>query len=310
MNFDKNELFFEPKTNQYGSHMVMTNVTKTTKTKYLNIDTRFRDEYNYNDGSYFNITTPDKYKYNITIPEIVTNVKTISIKCIELPMTFYNVSSNLENNYFTVTASNGNAAVITIPDGSYNSLNSVVGNVNRVLSSTITDLSLNTDMSGNYYMNSNSHGYTIDFSSFKDKYNFKSSLGWLIGFRLPTYVLPSSGGRITAECSNQLSVPAPRYLYLAIDEFNKGVQTSFVTPVSNAFLNKNVIARITLNSAVYGYGSVLPANMFNGYLVSDVRSYNGKVNLQKLNIQLLNESGMPVDLNGQDFSFCIEVTYE
>ena len=51
--FDKSTLFMEPNTTQYGSHMVMTNVVKPKRTKYLNIDTRFRDEYNYNDKFYF-----------------------------------------------------------------------------------------------------------------------------------------------------------------------------------------------------------------------------------------------------------------
>ena len=44
--FENRDLFLEPKVNQYGSHMVMTNVHKQNKTKYINIDTTFRDEYN------------------------------------------------------------------------------------------------------------------------------------------------------------------------------------------------------------------------------------------------------------------------
>jgi len=32
--------------------------------------------------------------------------------------------------------------------------------------------------------------------------------------------------------------------------------------------------------------------------------------LQKLNLQLLNEFGNPVSLNGMDFSLCLEVEYE
>lgn len=34
-NFDNSSLFMEPRTNQYGSHMIMTNVHKPTKTKYV-----------------------------------------------------------------------------------------------------------------------------------------------------------------------------------------------------------------------------------------------------------------------------------
>ena len=58
-NFNKNQLFMEPKTKQYGSHMVMTNVQKNSKTKYINIDTQFRDEYNYMKTSNYNITLPE-----------------------------------------------------------------------------------------------------------------------------------------------------------------------------------------------------------------------------------------------------------
>jgi hypothetical protein len=35
MNFDRNELFLEPKVTQYGNHMVMTNVNKPIKKKII-----------------------------------------------------------------------------------------------------------------------------------------------------------------------------------------------------------------------------------------------------------------------------------
>lgn len=35
--------FWQPVVDQYGKHMVMTNVYKPTKTKYWNIDTRFQE---------------------------------------------------------------------------------------------------------------------------------------------------------------------------------------------------------------------------------------------------------------------------
>jgi hypothetical protein len=102
----------------------------------------------------------------------------------------------------------------------------------------------------------------------------------------------------------------PRYFFLVIDEFSNGFQNSFWAPITNHIINKNIIARIAFNPAVYTYGSVLPANNFNGYLLSDRRSYNGKVDIQKLRIELIVEFGQPVSLNGNDFSFCMEVEYE
>ena len=124
---DKNDLFLEPKTTQYGSHMIMTNVNKPTRNKLINFDTRFRDEYNYNDDSYYNVTIPDRYKYNITLPERITNAKTLTIKSIELPMTFYNISANLGHNSFNIynITINKNCNII-IPDGYYNSITSII----------------------------------------------------------------------------------------------------------------------------------------------------------------------------------------
>ena len=43
--FDHNRLFNEPTMEQHGSHMIIKNVQKPEKTKYVTIDTCFRDQY-------------------------------------------------------------------------------------------------------------------------------------------------------------------------------------------------------------------------------------------------------------------------
>ena len=91
--FDKSDLFLDPKVKQYGSHMVMSNVHKPTKTKYVNIDTKFSDEYN-------NFSVAN---YNITLPEHINDVKSLTVTNMELPMSFYNISSSLGNNSFQIT---------------------------------------------------------------------------------------------------------------------------------------------------------------------------------------------------------------
>jgi hypothetical protein len=78
----------------------------------------------------------------------------------------------------------------------------------------------------------------------------------------------------------------------------------------DSLIRKNILAKITLNRTTFGYGTVLPANNYNGYLLTDRRNYTGKVDLQKLNVQLVDDTGTPVDLNGLDFSFCLEVEQE
>ena len=44
-----------------------------------------------------------------------------------------------------------------------------------------------------------------------------------------------------------------RYLYLAIDEFNKGNQNSFISPLATSLINKNIIGRISMDANQFGY---------------------------------------------------------
>jgi hypothetical protein len=326
--FDNKELFLEPKVKQYGSHMVMSNVYKNTKIKYVNIDTKFRDEYNYN----------DTVNYTLTLPERITDVKKLKVKSIELPITFYNISAALGNNCFKI--SDGTySAIITLPDGNYtestllSELNSLITDDSIVtklelqgLTFTITNNKINVYANG---ANDVTIGYqiTIDFAIDQygnfDKYNFKSKLGWLLGFRDTTYDViftyddeptvtdltgPDGQSRVFAESLVDLN--GCKTLYLAIDEFSKSNPNSFVTLLSSSLINKTIISRISLDKAIFGFGSVMPANLYNGLLITDERTYSGKIDIQKLNIQLLNEFGKSISLNGMDFSLCLEIEHE
>ena len=41
-----------------------------------------------------------------------------------------------------------------------------------------------------------------------------------------------------------------------------------------------------------------------------MRTYNGKIDLQKLNVKIIDDSGKIVNLQGQDVSFCLKIEYE
>jgi len=293
--FDNKDLFVGPKTNQYGGHMVMTNVVKERKKKYINVDTRFRDEYssggscNGGDG------------ITITLPERINEVKKIEVKCAEIPMSICNISSDLGNNVLQV-----GGAVKTVPDGFYTAAQlrdainaSLVGTQCSV---TIVNNKCKFDSVSNIIIN-----FAIDKSGSFDKYNLKSKLGWALGFRDISITIPARG---SVSGTGFIDLNEPRYLYLIVDEFNQGNIHSFLAPLPKSFINQNIIARISMFYEMFPYGSVLNASRSNGLLVSDVREFAGKVNLQKLNIQLVNEYGNGVDLNGLDFSFCVEVEHE
>jgi hypothetical protein len=62
------------KTTQYGSHMLMEKVTKELKIKYLNIDTRFSDDFSLIGSA----------NYNIVLPDRLANIKTMAVTNIEI----------------------------------------------------------------------------------------------------------------------------------------------------------------------------------------------------------------------------------
>jgi len=324
MYFDNKDSFLQPKVSQYGSHMVMTNVSKPVKTKYWNIDTRFRDDYDNYSQTSGGLPIP---WYTFTLPQSINDVKSIKVDNVELPMSFYNISGALGNNSMKITLASGTSYLIVVPDGIYtttSTLKTAIASVISGISGLAFDVSNNANpfasfknMSGaaisisfaikpsstNNCTKIVSAGATADF----DKFNVKSKLGWLLGFRNISYTI---GNNNTLLSESFIDLNSPRYVYLVLDEFSNGNQNSFVSPLPMSIINKNILAKISLDPVHYGFGTILTANTFNGLLKSDSRSYNGKVNLQKLKIQLINEYGHSIQLNGLDFSFCIEIIYE
>lgn len=300
-NFDNSSLFMEPRTNQYGSHMIMTNVHKPTKTKYVNVDTKFSDDYQYGTNA----------NYNITLPQPITDVKNMSVTNIEIPKTYYNISKNLGNTHLSVHDPNTPIThLIDISDGQYDaaSLTSAI-NASITTAGLSFDISINENGKTLIYNVAQAYEirFAVDTNSNTDKYGFKNKLGWILGFRKTTYMIVTT---VKLESEYMSDLHGPRYLYLAVEEFNRGNQNSFVSPVVSSLINKNILARITMDNQNYGYGSILSGNTMNGLIISDDRSYTGKIDLLKLNVQLIDENGMPVMLNGLDFSFCLKVEHE
>jgi hypothetical protein len=303
---DNTDLFLTPKVNQYNNHMVMTNVMQPTHKKYINIDTRNLD-------SSFNSVA----SHILNLPERINNVKSICVRNIEIPMSFYNVSANLGNNYFgvyDVTAGTSRTVILTDNEYTTSSLRDEINSKLTALGNGFADLSFNlvknSIISSLKVGSSASTGvdvtFAVDSTNNFDKYNFKNKLGWMLGFRDLSYNIRQT----TRTAESIVDMNSYRYLYLVIDEFSKGNNNSFLTVNTMSQIKSNVIARITLNKTTYPFGAILPANNFNGLLLTDRRSYNGKVDLQKLKVQLVHENGVPVNLNGLGFSFCLEVEYE
>lgn len=291
--FDNKELYVGPNVNQYGSHMIMTDVQRDIKTKYINVDTKFRDEYSDN----FNVN------YNITLSEKYNNVRSISVTNLELPMTFYLISESFENNTFKITDNgSSNEGVVTLEDGNYDeaSLKSAINAKIGALGAPFSNLTFDISYNKSYFMNgSGANTFTLNFDVDKNgdfaKYGMKSRLGWLIGYRAQSVVIFENA---TLRATALVNLNLPRYLFLCVNEMNS---------IGNQ--NRNKLARISLDQVNYPFGTVMPASHDN-YLTSDVRKYSKLNDLQKINVQLVNDSDKVVNLNGQDISFYLKIEYE
>ena len=123
-------------------------------------------------------------------------------------------------------------------------------------------------------------------------------IGWLLGFRNGIYV-----NNLNYVSESVVDITGPRYFFLVVDDYNNSVNNGFYSAFNSSMLNKNILARISLQATPF---NILEQNSLN--LITTPREYFGPVNIQNLTIQLLDEYGRIVDLNNMDFSFCMTLT--
>lgn len=285
---------------------VINPLKKRTTKKNLNIDTRFRENYYGSTSSNFNMNLPMNFN----------DVLSMQLAAAEIPTTFYNVSKQLGNNFFSLTVYGTGPGVVTrivaIPSGTYNytGISAIINERLSLLDASCSDIVFEINASagnGSGQMmvglkpGSSVTSFSLDFQTDKVGNEDRNTplplkLGWMLGFRNGKYE-----GNLNYVSEGIVDVSGPRYLYLAIDDHNNNVNNGFFSAFNSSLLNKNVLARISLqNASSFG---VFSENNFN--LVTSPREYFGPVNLQNLNIQLLDEYGRTMDLNNMDFSFCL-----
>jgi hypothetical protein len=280
---------------------VINPIKKRTIRKNLNIDTRFRDNY------YSTSST----NFNLQLPINMNNVLQMQLTAIELPISYYVVSKQYNNNYFSITV-NSSTSIITIPDGNYtqytimdiinkqllllgspfSSVSFIINLVNKETGSAQTMVGPNTDgIVTNLELN-----FQNDRQGIEDRNTpLPLKFGWNLGFRNGAYI-----GSLNYVSEGIVDLTGPRYLYLVIDDYNNNVNNNFFSAFNSSMLNKNIIARISQQSNTY---NILQQNNLN--IVTTPREYFGPINLNAMTIQLLDEYGRIVDLNNMDYSFCL-----
>jgi hypothetical protein len=280
-------------------------LTKRTLRKNLNIDTRFRENY------YTTLAS----NFHVNLPIRLTEVVSLQLAAMELPNTFYVISKVFGNNFFVIETPGLNPFIITIPDGNYSYLdlqnylnNFLLTNGGPTYSTINVIIDINTPggttNSGSGKMIFGSTSGTLNFSlNFLTDENgnpdnqtpLPLKLGWLLGFRNGYYE-----NNTTYISEGLVNLAGPRYIYLVVDDFNNNVNDGFYGAFNSSLLNKNILARISLQGTVF---SIQSEN--NYMLITNPRLYFGPVDIQKLQIQLLDEYGRILNLNNMDYSFCL-----
>ncbi len=291
-------------------------VKKRNRSIVLNIDTRFRESYY--------VTQPSNF--HINLPMKINSVVNMELSAIEFPPTaFYSVSKMLGNNFFWLRAGSEAAGdleetVVIIPDGNFTAPDAV-----ELINTFLQTLSTSTYLQYIYFsVNENATGtsgssqllvavnesypFAIPFNFIIDlqadingvaDYStpLPLKLGWKLGFRNGIYT--NNSAYVT---EGVLNLAGASYLYLAIDDYNNANNT-FFSAFNESVLNKNILARVAVQSSVSS-----AVTFSNIGLVTTPREYYGPVNIEKMQIQMLDEYGRIINLNNMDYSFCLTFT--
>jgi hypothetical protein len=319
-NDSKNEII-SPYTSLHPSDYFpprMNPVVSKTRKQNLNIDTRFRESYYTTQSSDFHINLPLK----------IYSALSLELASIEFPpTTFFNISKMYQNNFFWLRAGsteNGDLEeqLVTIPDGNYSATDAVdlINSFLQTLTSTtyiqyiylsVNNNSLTNSGSGqliigvksNYPYQDNPFPFVIDLQAgldgSPDYYTpLPLKLGWMYGLRNGIYQHNSA-----YLSEGVVNLNGPRYVYLVVDDYNNASNDTFVSAFTASVLNKNILARMSIQSSKPDL--VTQANIST---VSTPREYSGPVDVEKMQIQMLDEYGRILNLNNMDFSFCLTFT--
>ena len=284
---------------------VINPIKKRTIRKNLNIDTKFRENY----------YTTSASNFNFSLPINIDDVLQMQLAAIELPTTYYAISKQYGNNFFSITVDASAATVINIPDGNYTQLTIMDAINNQLILAGITNVVFTINLTNG----TTGSGQTlVGFSDSptpphtKLELNFQADrfgisdrntplplkFGWTLGFRNGIYT-----GNLNYVSEGLVDTTGPRYIFLVVDDYNNSVNNNFYSAFNSSILNKNILARISLQANTF---NILEQNNLN--LLTTPREYFGPVNINNMNVQLLDEYGRIVDLNNMDFSFCLNLT--
>ena len=336
--YDGNHFIIKNENNNYSSTLENNKkVNKSIIKRTYTIDSLFRQNYEADNNQ--------SHNYIITLPETINKVITMSVGSLEIPLTYYNISNGLNNNAFKITIVDQNnnptdiSSLIILRSGLYEARYNTTESLNRA-QNIVTEINendnfvqFNTDISNSYgtllFGLDNNSGLSIfkftpsssdffDISYYKVEIDFDvnnnentqclqnklyQKLGWQLGFRTNKLIIDSSNNFPSL---NICYINYPRYLYIAIDDFQTSSRNYF-SIASNSIIAPNIIGRINILSLLEEKSAFKQAAAPGDFIYSQkfLREYFGPTSINKLKISLLDEYGRPFSLNNMEWSFIL-----
>jgi hypothetical protein len=247
--------------------------------KTLAIDTKFRP----------NATTTSSTDFHFVLPDRFTKVVSMQLTALEIPQTYYNVSNEYGNSFFTVTIET-TIVTIVVPDGYYTSQGLIDTIQLQATESGLFTCTLD-GTSKKVTLQTNLTTMTLDFGL--NQPNHIPHLGWMMGFTQQFYSASS-----TYVSEMPIQVDTISYAYLSVDDYNNNMNNGFTSAFTESVLNTSILARVSL----------VHSNTYTMIVKEETpleREYFGPVDIQKLHIRLFDSWGRILNLNQRDFSFCL-----
>jgi hypothetical protein len=290
--------------NSYNNNVIPGDINtfkRLTKVVNLNINSCFR-------SNYFQSNSSD---FQYVIPSEIKNVVSMRLLSLEFPNSWYLISKSNKNDFFEINITmisekniENETHIIKIPEGNYteitleNFLNntyfykSTNTNLLKYISFSIDLYSKKTTFTIlNKYIN-----ISLQFSPEQND-NPLITFGWLCGFRMTNYV--NVVNCITSE--GIFDNGSENYIYVIVNDYQYNTNNTNIIGFDGSILNENVIAKLVYQNNNYSYILINDNNP-----LTQVREYNGPVNISKLNIKLLDKFGRIINLNNMDIGLTIQ----
>lgn len=293
------------------THPSSTEYPHQIRSKLIHIDSRFARGPQKNEGP---------QEYIIDLAEPLHQVRRLSVEEIDLPISFFNISTQLKNNFITFTTLDETPGhVVLIPDGYYNA-STLAAEVMTQCNNTIPGLFIQVFV--NNFIVSIVATSTPDSASFYLEWGdpvqtnqTSHTLGFILGFRTPHNLLEENGTIWgTSPCLLNTVMP---YLFFSIDDStnSRQNQVSIALGGSNSaagvkgstyLASDTILAKVTIPGTPL-FGDRVIATTSTGYMTPGIRKYSPGTTIRRFTITWIDVMGNPVSLNHIPFSVCLRV---